>query len=32
MEEQDSVIEPVLGQVGIGYTPNEQRDEEGRMW
>ncbi|CAG9540633.1 unnamed protein product [Cercopithifilaria johnstoni] len=25
---QDSVIEPMLGQVAIGYTRNEQRDEE----
>ncbi|EJD75955.1 hypothetical protein LOAG_16991 [Loa loa] len=29
MEEQDSAaVEPVQGQGAIGYTPNEQRDEE----
>lgn len=31
VKEQDSTAEPALGQVTIGYTQNEQRDEEGRM-
>ncbi|EJW87352.1 hypothetical protein WUBG_01736, partial [Wuchereria bancrofti] len=28
MEEQNSAVEPALGQGDIGYTPNKQRDEE----
>lgn len=30
-EGQDSLVEPLLGQVSIDYIRNEQRNEEGKI-